>query len=55
MNAMLKKVPLGMATAGSCRSPLIQAPVKIGVTDGKKTPKTEKKFSELTLVCNQGM
>ena len=45
---MLKKVPFGMASAGSLRSPDIQAPVKIGVTDGKNTPKMDQKLSEFT-------
>lgn len=41
----LQSLPLGIALFGSFKSPLILAPAKIPMTDGKNTEKTEKKFS----------
>jgi hypothetical protein len=38
-----RNLPLGMAVAGSFRSPDKFAPATIPVTAGKKTPKMEKK------------
>ena len=41
----LQSLPLGIALFGSFKSPLILAPAKIPMTDGKNTENTEKKFS----------